>query len=153
MLKIVLVEPEIPQNAGNIARTCACIGAELHMIEPFGFRLSNKYFSRSGLDYWDKVNLVRWPSLDAFLSAHGNDDLWLFTGRVEQNFSDVDYKEDSWLLFGRETAGLPVELMEKYKSRCVRIPMVQNTRSLNLSNSVAVGAYEALRKIGYKDLI
>ena len=153
MLKIVLVEPEIPQNAGNIARTCACIGAELHMIEPFGFRMSNKYFSRSGLDYWDKVKLTRWNCLEQFLDDHGNENLWLFTGRVQQSFRDVEYTEDSWLLFGRETAGLPVDLIKKYRARCVRIPMKNNTRSLNLSNSVAVGAYEALRQINYPCLI
>lgn len=159
MLKIVLVEPEIPQNAGNIARTCACIGAELHMVEPFGFRLSNKYLNsnkdmtRSGLDYWDKVKLVRWPSLDAFLKEHGKEDLWLFTGRVEQSFSEVEYSKDSWLIFGRETAGLPVDFIKAYKHRCVRIPMLKETRSLNLSNSVAVGAYEALRQLNYSSLI
>ena len=128
MLKIVLVEPEILQNAGNIARTCACIGADLHMVEPFGFRLSNKYISRSGLDYWDKVNLVRWPCLEKFLEEHGQDDLWLFTGRVEKSLRDAKYTKDSWLVFGRETAGLPVKFIEQYKDRCVRIPMVENTR-------------------------
>ena len=153
MLKIVLVEPEIPQNAGNIARTCACIGAELHMIEPFGFRMSDKYFNRSGLDYWDKVKVTRWNCLEQFLEEHGMEDLWLFTGRVEQSFYDAAYSRDSWLLFGRETAGLPVSLIDKYKTRCVRIPMMPNTRSLNLSNSVAVGAYEAIRNINNQELI
>ena len=153
MLNIVLVEPEIPQNAGNIARTCACIGAKLHMIEPFGFRLSNKYFERSGLDYWDKVQLVRWPSLEYFLEEHKHDDLHLFTGRTKNSFRDAKYKEDSFLIFGRETAGLPVEFMEKFKDACVRIPMKNNTRSLNLSNSVAIAAYEALRQIGDEGLV
>lgn len=152
MLKVVLVEPEIPQNAGNIARTCACVGAELHMVEPFGFRLSNKYFSRSGLDYWDQVKLVRWPSLDAFLKKNGKNELWLFTGRVEQAFWDVKMTEDAWLVFGRETAGLPVDFIESHKNRCVRIPMRENLRSLNLSNSVAIGVYEALRQIGAPNL-
>lgn len=151
-MHIVLVEPEIPQNAGNIARTCACIGADLHMIEPFGFRLTDKYFSRSGCDYWDKVDVIRWPSLDSFLEQHSNDDLWLFTGRTEKPFSRGKFDSDSWLLFGRETAGLPLDLMNKYKNRCLRIPMKENVRSLNLANSVAIAAYEALRQIGYKQL-
>ena len=153
MLKIVLVEPEIPQNAGNIARTCACIGAELHMVEPFGFRMSDKYFKRSGCDYWDKLDVKRWPCLDAFLEQHGKEDLWLFTGRVDKSFRDAEYTEDSWLIFGRETAGLPVEFIDEYKERCLRIPMKETLRSLNLSNSVAVGAYEALRHIGDVNLI
>lgn len=94
-MNIVLVEPEIPQNAGNIARTCACIGADLHMVEPFGFRLSDKYFSRSGCDYWDKVKLVRWPCLDAFLEQHADDDLWLFTGRTSKSFTQGKFNDNS----------------------------------------------------------
>lgn len=143
MLKIVLVEPEIPQNAGNIARTCACVGAELHMIEPFGFRLSDKYFARSGCDYWDKVNLVRWPSLEKFLEEKKNDDMWFFTGRVKKSFRTAKFSVDSWLVFGRETAGLPPKLIEANKDHCLRIPMRDGLRSLNLSNSVAIAIYEA----------
>lgn len=153
MLKIVLVEPEIPQNAGNIARTCACIGAELHMVEPFGFRMSDKYFSRSGCDYWDKVKLIRWPSLDKFLEENSNDDMWFFTGRVSNSFRNAEYTEDSWLVFGRETAGLPPKLIEAHKDHCLRIPMKDGLRSLNLSNSVAIAAYEALGKLDDQDLI
>lgn len=144
MLKIVLVEPEIPQNAGNIARTCACIGAQLHMVEPFGFRLSDKYFSRSGCDYWDKVELIRWPSLDKFLEENQSKDMWFFTGRVEKTFRSAKFSENSWLVFGRETAGLPPKLIEENKDNCLRIPMKPGLRSLNLSNAVAVAAYEAL---------
>ena len=144
MLKIVLVEPEIPQNAGNIARTCACIGAQLHMVEPFGFRLSDKYFTRSGCDYWDKVELIRWPSLDKFLEENQNEDMWFFTGRVEKSFRHAKFSENSWLVFGRETAGLPPKLIEDNKDNCLRIPMKPGLRSLNLSNAVAVAAYEAL---------
>lgn len=153
MLKIVLVEPEIPQNAGNIARTCACIGAELHMVEPFGFRLSDKYFNRSGCDYWDKVKLVRWASLECFLEKHGKEDLWLLTGRTTKSFWDANFSENSWLVFGRETAGLPVGFMNEYKDKCLRIPMRKNLRSLNLSNSVAIAAYEALRQINFSSLV
>lgn len=144
MLKIVLVEPEIPQNAGNIARTCACIGAQLHMVEPFGFRLSDKYFSRSGCDYWDKVELIRWTCLDEFLHKNYCEDMWFFTGRVDKSFRSAEYNENSWLVFGRETAGLPPKLISQYQNQCVRIPMKDGLRSLNLSNAVAVAAYEAL---------
>lgn len=152
-MNIVLVEPEIPQNAGNIARTCACIGAHLHMVEPFGFRMSDKYFARSGCDYWDKVELTRWPSLDAFLQANHNEDLWFFTGRVQKNFNSAKFSENSWLVFGRETAGLPPSLIEKNIDKCVRIPMRDGLRSLNLANSVAIAAYEALRQNNYPNLI
>ena len=153
MLKIVLVEPEIPQNAGNIARTCACIGAELHMVEPFGFRLSDKYFSRSGCDYWDKVKLVRWPSLDKFLDENKNNDMWFFTGRVNNSFRAAKFSADSWLVFGRETAGLPPKLIKDNEDHCLRIPMRDGLRSLNLSNSVAIAAYEALGQIGDQGLL
>ena len=153
MLKIVLVEPEIPQNAGNIARTCACIGAQLHMVEPFGFRLSDKYFSRSGCDYWDKVELIRWPSLDKFLEENQSKDMWFFTGRVEKSFRDAKFSENSWLVFGRETAGLPPKLIEDNKDNCLRIPMKPGLRSLNLSNAVAVAAYEALGQTSDLDLL
>lgn len=153
MLKIVLVEPEIPQNAGNIARTCACIGAQLHMVEPFGFRLSNKYFSRSGCDYWDKVELVRWASLDKFLDENYCKDMWFFTGRVNNIYNNANYSQNSWLIFGRETAGLPPKLINKYKDQCLRIPMKEGLRSLNLSNSVAIASYEALRQCDYNNLI
>ena len=152
-MNIVLVEPEIPQNAGNIARTCACVGARLHMVEPFGFRMSDKYFARSGCDYWDKVDLVRWPSLENFLENTAGEDMWFFTGRVTKSFRNAEFKENSWLVFGRETAGLPPSLIEANKDRCVRIPMRENLRSLNLANSVAIGAYEALRQIDDKNLI
>lgn len=152
-MNIVLVEPEIPQNAGNIARTCACVGARLHMVEPFGFRMSDKYFARSGCDYWDKVDLVRWPSLENFLENTAGEDMWFFTGRVSKSFRSAEFKENSWLVFGRETAGLPPSLIEANKDRCVRIPMRENLRSLNLANSVAIGAYEALRQIGDPNLI
>lgn len=153
MLKVVLVEPEIPQNAGNIARTCACIGAELHMIEPFGFRMSNKYFNRSGCDYWDKVQLTRWTCLEKFLEKHKNDDLWLFTGRTTKSFRNAKFCENSWLIFGRETAGLPVDFISNYKNKCIRIPMREKLRSLNLANSVAIGVYEAMRQIDDLGLI
>ena len=151
-LNIVLVEPEIPQNTGNIARTCACIGARLHLIEPMGFRLTERNIKRSGCDYWDDVEIVRWPSLRVFLEQHGEDELHLFTGQTQNVFSDVSYGPEAFLVFGRESRGLPQDLIEARPEQCVRIPMAENMRSLNLSNAVAIGAYEALRQNGYPSL-
>ena len=152
MLNIVLFEPEIPQNTGNIARTCACIGAALHLVEPMGFRLSSKQLSRAGCDYWDDVEIVRWPSTDAFLEAHGPEQLWLFTGSTERPFADVAYTDGSFLVFGRESRGIDPAILDRHPDRCVRIPMRPDQRSLNLSNAVAVAAYEALRQQGYPGL-
>ena len=152
LLNIVLVEPEIPQNTGNIARTCACTGARLHLVEPMGFRLTQKNLARAGCDYWDEVDIVRWPCAEAFFEAHANDELHLFTGQARRGFGDVAYGEGSFLVFGRESRGLPLGLIEAYANRCVRIPMREGLRSLNLSNAVAVAAYEALRQQGWPGL-
>lgn len=149
LLNIVLVEPEIPQNTGNIARTCACVGARLHLIEPMGFRLTQRNIKRSGCDYWEDVEIVRWPSLRAFLEEHGSDELHLFTGQASAGFSEVSYGPGAYLVFGRESRGLPQELIDERPEDCVRIPMKEGMRSLNLSNAVAIGAYEALRQNGY----
>ena len=145
-MNVVLIEPEIPQNTGNIARTCACTGAVLHLVEPMGFRLTERNLKRSGCDYWDKVEIVRWSCADEFLEAHGGDELHLFTGRATRRFTDVDYGEDAFLLFGRESAGIDPAILERFADRCVRIPMRDGLRSLNLSNAVAVAVYEALRQ-------
>ena len=152
MLNVVLVEPEIPQNTGNIARTCACVGARLHLIEPMGFRLTEKNLSRAGCDYWDKVEVVRWPYLGAFLEAHGDDELHLFTGQAERSYAEVPYGADAFLLFGRESRGLDQELIDARRDQCVRIPMREGLRSLNLSNAVAIASYEALRQSGFSGL-
>ncbi len=152
MLNVVLVEPEIPQNTGNIARTCACVGARLHLIEPMGFRLTAKNLSRAGCDYWDEVEIVRWPSVEAFLDAHAQDELHLFTGAAKRSFTEVAYGEEAFLVFGRESRGLDPDLIERFEDRCVRIPMRAGMRSLNLSNAVALGAYEALRQRGFSGL-
>ena len=152
LLNIVLVEPEIPQNTGNIARTCACVGARLHLVEPMGFRLTQKNLSRAGCDYWDEVDIVRWPCADAFFEAHGNDELHLFTGQARRGFAEVSYGEGAFLVFGRESRGLDLRFIEAYANRCVRIPMREGLRSLNLSNAVAVASYEALRQQGYLGL-
>ncbi len=153
MLNIVLVEPEIPQNAGNVARTCACVGARLHLVEPMGFRLTAKNLARAGCDYWDDVEIVRWPSIEAFIEAHGDDELHLFTGSTDRLFTDVSYGEEAFLLFGRESRGLDPAVIERFADRCVRIPMRDGMRSLNLSNAVALGAYEALRQRSFAGLV
>ena len=152
MLNIVLVEPEIPQNAGNIARTCACTGARLHLVEPMGFRPTEKNLKRAGCDYWNDVDIVRWPCVEAFLEAHGADELHLFTGRATRGYRDVAYGPDAFLLFGRESRGLDDEIIDRYSSACVRIPMREGARSLNLSNAVAIAAYEALAQQGFPNL-
>ncbi|MCD8316673.1 MAG: tRNA (cytidine(34)-2'-O)-methyltransferase [Eggerthellaceae bacterium] len=149
MLNIVLVEPEIPQNTGNIARTCACIGATLHLIEPMGFRLSARNVARAGCDYWDKVEIIRWTCLDEFMKAHGDAELHMFTGHVKTLYTDVEYGTDAFLLFGSESRGLPEDLIDCNPDLCVRIPMKEGLRSLNLSNAVAIGAYEAIRQHGF----
>ena len=162
MINIVLIEPEIPQNTGNIARTCACTGARLHLVEPLGFRLTQKNLARAGCDYWNEVEIVRWPCVEAFLEAHGasasGDDgsagaLHLFTGRTSRLYTDVTYAEDDYLLFGRESEGIDPAIINRYESRCVRIPMREGLRSLNLSNAVAIAVYEALRQQSFSHLM
>lgn len=152
MLNIVLVEPEIPQNTGNIARTCACTGARLHLVEPMGFRLTQKNLARAGCDYWDEVDIVRWPCADAFFEAHASDELHLFTGQAHRSFAEATYGGDAFLVFGRESCGLDLRLIEAHASRCVRIPMRAGLRSLNLSNAAAIAAYEALRQQNWPGL-
>ena len=152
MLNIVLVEPEIPQNTGNIARTCACVGARLHLVEPMGFRLTEKNLRRAGCDYWDDVEVVRWPCVEAFLEAHGEDELHLFTGQASWGYRDAAYGPDAFLLFGRESRGLDQGLIDRFADRCRRIPMREGARSLNLSNAVAIAAYEALAQRGFPGL-
>ncbi len=147
MFTIVLVEPEIPQNAGNIARTCAVTGANLIMVRPLGFNVSDKYLKRAGLDYWDKLNITYYDSIeevmDKFYNGHN---FWFFSTKSKHIHSDVQYKEGDFLVFGKETKGLPESLLQKHYDECVRIPMMGELRSLNLSNSVAIGVYEALRQ-------
>ena len=153
MLNIVLIEPEIPQNTGNIARTCACTGARLHLVEPMGFRLTQRNLARAGCDYWDEVDIVRWSCAEAFLEAHGQDELHLFTGQAGRTFTDVRYGDGAFLLFGRESAGIDPAILERFAERCVRIPMREGLRSLNLSNAVAIAVYEALRQQVFLGLV
>ena len=154
MLRIVLIEPEIPQNTGNIARTCACVGAQLHLVEPMGFRLTQRNLARAGCDYWDEVDIVRWACIDEFLEAHeGKTEFHLFTGSASRLHTDVSYDENAFLLFGRESAGIDPVILARYADRCVRIPMRDGLRSLNLSNAVAIATYEALRQQGFPQLV
>jgi len=152
MIDIILLEPEIPANTGNIARTCACTGARLHLIRPLGFDISEKAVRRAGLDYWQYVDLSVYDDLDAFFAANGDENLWLATTKAPRSYAEADLRGDVKLMFGKETAGLPEPLRERYRDRCIRIPMTGPVRSLNLSNSVAVLCYEALRQQGFPDL-
>lgn len=153
MLDIVLVEPEIPHNTGAIARTCACTGARLHLIKPLGFDISDKAVKRCGLDYWYLVDISVYEDLDEYFSKNGDNNLYLATTKAPMPYHEADLSGDITLMFGKETAGLPQWLREKYHDRCIRIPMINDARSLNLSNSVAVLAYEALRQQGFPGLI
>ena len=154
MLHIVLVEPEIPQNCGNIARTCAATGSQLHLVEPLGFDISEKAVRRAGLDYWHLVEVTTHPSLEALFRAfpQASSDLWLATTKAPRDYSQAQFSPDCWLFFGKETAGLPLDFREAFRERCIRLPMVNEARSLNLANSVAVLTYEALRQNGFPGL-
>ena len=155
-LNIVLVEPEIPQNTGNIARTCAAIGAKLHLVKPLGFEISDKYLKRAGLDYWDKLEIEEHSSLKDFLDKYKpeNTNMFFVTTKGKHCYSDVNYSkfDDIFLLFGKETKGLPEDLLQKYIDNAIRIPMRKTLRSLNLSNSVAILAYEVLRQNDFSNL-
>ena len=152
MLNIVLVEPEIPQNFGNIARTCAATRSRLHLIEPLGFDISEKAVRRAGLDYWPMVDLCVYPDLDHFFAQNPAPDLWLATTKAPRDYTQAVFRDDCFLFFGKETAGLPQWFRQAHRERCIRIPMREDARSLNLSNSVAVLAYEALRQQGFPGL-
>ena len=154
MLDIVLVEPEIPHNTGAIARTCAATGARLHLIKPLGFDISDKAVKRCGLDYWYLVDLRVYENLDEYFAENGDETLFLATTKAPRAYYEADMSAARvTLMFGKETAGLPQWLREKYRERCLRIPMISEARSLNLSNSVAILAYEALRQQGFPGLL
>lgn len=151
-LNIVLVEPQIPQNTGNIARTCAATGAKLHLVEPMGFRVDDKKLKRAGLDYWYLLDITYYASLDEFFEKNKNGNFYYFTTKGRHIHSDVSYPDNSYLIFGREDAGLPESLLKENPDTCVRLPMRSEARSLNLSNTVAIGVYEVLRQWGYPTL-
>ena len=152
MLNIVLVEPEIPQNTGNIARTCACADCTLTVVDPLGFQLSERRMKRAGLDYWDKLDIIYYNSQAEFFEQNAGAEFFYFSTKAEIAHSDMQYPNGAFLVFGKETKGLPEELLRANHDRCVRLPMRGMIRSLNLSNAVAVGTYEVLRQWGYPAL-
>lgn len=153
MVNIVLVEPEIPHNTGAIARTCAATGARLHLIKPLGFDISDKAVKRCGLDYWHLVDISVYENLEDYFSKNGDSNIYLATTKAPRSYHQVDMTGDVAIMFGKETAGLPEALRLKYADRCIRIPMISDARSLNLSNSAAILAYEALRQQGFPGLL
>ncbi len=153
MLHIVLVEPEIPQNAGNIARTCAATGTCLHMVRPLGFEVTDKYLKRAGLDYWHLVDISYYDSFEEVQKKYPESRFFYFTTKGKHRHSDVKFQDGDFLVFGKETRGLPEELLMQHKEECLRIPMMAQARSLNLGNSVAIALYEALRQVDYEGLL
>lgn len=152
-LNIVLVEPEIPQNTGNIARTCGATGARLHLVKPMGFDIDDKKLKRAGLDYWWLLDITYYDSLADFLEQHKQDALYFYTTKAPRTHTEVAYPQEVYLVFGKETKGLPEALLKERYHDCVRIPMISDARSLNLSNAVAVAAYEYLRQTQYQGLL
>ena len=152
-MHIVLLEPEIPQNAGNIARTCAVTGSVLHLIKPLGFSVEDKYLKRAGLDYWQYLDIRYYENFEDFVSKNPDARLIMATTKAKKVYTEIDYKEDDYIVFGKESAGIPEEILLDYKETSVRIPMEGTLRSLNLSNSVAIMVYEALRQLDFKGLV
>ncbi len=154
-INIVLHEPEIPQNTGNIARTCAATGCSLHIIRPMGFEIDNAKLKRAGLDYWNKLDITYYDNYGDFLAKHpdARENTYFFTTKAPMSYTDVKYGENSYIMFGKETRGLPEELLYENRDFCVRIPMRDTIRSLNLSNSVAIAVYEIIRQRGFDGLI
>jgi len=151
-LNIVLIESEIPQNTGNIARTCAAVGASLHLVEPMGFRVDDAKLKRAGLDYWHSLDITYYPNLDDFLRINAGEEMFFFSTKAQNCYTDVKYPKKVFLVFGKETRGLPESLIEKNLDRAVRLPMRESLRSLNLSNTAAVAVYEVLRQRDFTGL-
>ncbi len=145
-MNIILHEPEIPQNTGNIARTCAATGAKLHLIEPLGFSIDEKNLKRAGLDYWELLDVKTYKNFEDFLIQNNHPKIYMATTKSKQTYTEVQYEEDAYIMFGKESAGIPEEVLLNYKATAIRIPMIKEARSLNLSNSVAIVLYEALRQ-------
>ena len=153
MFNIVLVQPEIPQNAGNIARTCAATGTRLHMVRPLGFEVTDKYLKRAGLDYWNLVEIFYYDSFEELQATYPHATYYYFTTKARHRHSDVAFRDGDFLVFGKETKGLPEELLMQNEETCLRIPMFSEARSLNLGNLVAIALYEALRQSDYEGLL
>ena len=152
MLNIVLVEPEIPQNCGNIARTCAATGCRLHLVRPLGFDSSDKAEKRAGLDYWHLVEIFDYENLEDFFRRNTVRQMWCLSTKAPRSYTEASYEEDCYLFFGKETKGLPEDFLEAHRDACVRIPMRSEARSLNLSNAVAITVFEALRQLDFPGL-
>lgn len=151
-MNIVLLEPEMPANTGNIGRTCVATGTKLHLIEPLGFKLTDKLIKRAGLDYWDKLDITVYSDFQDFLDKNPGAKIYMATTKGRHVYSDVAYEPDDYLMFGKESAGIPEEILLDNQDRCVRIPMWGDIRSLNLSNSVSIMLYEALRQNGFEHM-
>ncbi len=151
-MNIVLHEPEIPQNAGNIARTCGATNTKLHLIKPLGFSVSDKHLKRAGMDYWNLVDVFYYDSFEHFLEVNHSPTIFMATTKAKKNYSEVSFSEDCYLMFGKESAGIPEEILLQYPETSIRIPMVSDIRSLNLSNSVSIILYEALRQQNFKNM-
>lgn len=151
-INIVLLEPEIPQNTGNISRTCAATGASLHLIEPLGFEITDAKLKRAGLDYWQYLDLHYYKNIEDFYEKNPGGNYFYFSTKAPRAYTEIEYPDNCYLFFGKETKGLPEELLEKNLERCVRIPMLESLRSLNLSNSAAIAVYEVLRQKNFEGL-
>jgi tRNA (cytidine/uridine-2'-O-)-methyltransferase len=151
-LNIVLHEPEIPANTGNIGRTCVATGSVLHLIEPLGFQLTEKNIKRAGMDYWDKLDVRRYIDFNEFLELNGHPKIYMATTKARRDYTQVSYEKDAYIMFGKESGGIPEEILVDYEKTCIRIPMLPEIRSLNLSNSAAIVMYEALRQQGFESM-
>ncbi|MCR5417767.1 MAG: tRNA (cytidine(34)-2'-O)-methyltransferase [Lachnospiraceae bacterium] len=152
MMHIVLHEPEIPANTGNIGRTCVATGTELHLIEPLGFSLSEKNLKRAGMDYWPSLSVSRYLDFEDFRQKHPDAKIWMATTKARRAYTEVEFGPDDFIMFGKETAGIPEEILVEHEETCIRIPMLESIRSLNLSNAVAIVLYEALRQNDFSQL-
>lgn len=151
-MNIVLHQPEIPANTGNIGRTCVATGSKLHLIEPLGFRLGEKELKRAGMDYWEHLDVKRYMNYAEFLERNPGAKIWMATTKAKQVYTDVSFGPDDYIMFGKESAGIPEEILVENEENCIRIPMLDDIRSLNLSNSVAIVLYEALRQQDFESL-
>ena len=151
-MNIILHQPEIPANTGNIGRTCVATGSSLHLIEPLGFRLNEKEIKRAGMDYWEKLDVTRYINFEEFKEKHPDAKIWMATTKAKHVYTDVEFGPDDFIMFGKESAGIPEEILVDYEETCIRIPMLSEIRSLNLSNSVAIVLYEALRQQNFESM-
>ncbi len=151
-MNIILHQPEIPANTGNIGRTCVATGTSLHLIEPLGFRLNEKEIKRAGMDYWEHLDVHRYVNFAEFQAKHPGAKIWMATTKAKHIYTDMQFGPDDFIMFGKESAGIPEEILVEYEDTCIRIPMLQDIRSLNLSNSVAIVLYEALRQQGFESM-